>query len=1121
MRYALVFVVSLLTSLGLHAQQGQVEFGKNRVQYHNWHFDEWMKYESRHFVTTWYGTSRKIAETVTALAEVDFDYVRDYLEYLPSEKIRILVYTDLDDLKQSNIGDEEQFESAAGRALVKKNKIFVYFNGDHQFLRKQIRRGLVRILLQNMIVGDTWQEMIQNAALLDLPDWYVQGLELFISDVWTPAMTVRLHEELTDSRANRFVDIAERSPGFAGQAMFFFLNETYGKANLVNLVHLTRLNRSLEAAMINVYGTSLRDLTAEWRTFFMKRYEQVTRGRRPLSDFRNIPFRNPHRVPVTRLALSPDGRRLAYCLNEQGKAMLYVQDLPSDKRRRVFKTGMRNPFQEPDNNYPCFAWAPSGNRLAILYKFRDKLYLGFYDLSTGQWQKEELAPGFQDVHALDFVDEARLVFSATVNGFSDLFLYYPSNRQSRRLTADIWDDLDVHVTRLNNSPGIVFVSNRPDSLLRNRKLDTILPIGDFDVFYYNLDSLPGELVQITHTPFANERQPMGVDTSRIMYLSDRYGLYNREVATLENRVVGHLKHYFMHSGAVITVPADSVIADLDSTLVDSIRTEPVIRPQSVTRPVTDYAFSVERQTYQNGKLLDLVRSGRDYLLIPDTLHGQAVNIRDVSRLPGHTPVRRSRILEAHRDTLPPPDTPGYYFVTPFDDMAAPGINDTPNPSASKRMPDHFLCVNPGPVPAFQPSRITPMRIRFRLDRFTSTADNSLLFGGLDSYAGTPQDFTTPPLGILLKANFEDLFEDYELEGGLRFNLAFNRMEYFLQYKDKKHRLDRQYGLYLLRQNHSDNSANFFIPRTVRNQTVIATSQWKYPLDIYQSFRATATLRFDRALQASTDSFALWSPIIREKRAGLKLEYVFDNSLDVYPNIKNGTRMKCYAEVVKKYNIDLTDQFQFALAKGFMGILGFDARHYQRLLKHSIAAIRVAGATSFGREKLLYLMGGPNNWILPQYDRNIPVPAGNFAYRTLVADLRGFKQNTRNGNSFLLLNQELRLPLFRYLSRRPARSTFLNNVQFVAFLDAGVAWSGKSPFDPANPLNSTTVTATDGTGTPTIQVHVQYFRDPMVWSYGVGLRMLLFGYPVRLDYARGVETRQVQRPVWQVSLGSDF
>jgi hypothetical protein len=134
------------------AQGIQTEFGKNRVQYSR-DFDEWVYYESQNFITYWYGEGRMVGQAVVMIAEAEHDGIQRLLEHRVNDKIEIIVYTDLSDLKQSNIGSEEAFTNATGRTKIFGNKIFVYFNGDHQDLRTQIREGIAGVYLESMLFG--------------------------------------------------------------------------------------------------------------------------------------------------------------------------------------------------------------------------------------------------------------------------------------------------------------------------------------------------------------------------------------------------------------------------------------------------------------------------------------------------------------------------------------------------------------------------------------------------------------------------------------------------------------------------------------------------------------------------------------------------------------------------------------------------------------------------------------------------------------------------------------------------------------------------------------------------------------------------------------------------------
>jgi outer membrane translocation and assembly module TamA len=94
--------------------------------------------------------------------------------------------------------------------------------------------------------------------------------------------------------------------------------------------------------------------------------------------------------------------------------------------------------------------------------------------------------------------------------------------------------------------------------------------------------------------------------------------------------------------------------------------------------------------------------------------------------------------------------------------------------------------------------------------------------------------------------------------------------------------------------------------------------------------------------------------------------------------------------------------------------------------------------------------------------------------------------------------------------------FFRNFQLVGFFDVGTAWEGSNPYSEENPLNTSVV---ENSGL--VSVKVNYFRDPIVAGYGGGVRAMLFGYFVRLDYAWGIETRTIQDPMLYLSIGTDF
>jgi len=1177
--------------LALQSQVADVRFGKNRVQYHQ-DYDEWVQYESDNFTTYWYGEGRNIGQFVVQMAEYDFEYIQSILEHRVNDKLEIIVYTDVTDLKQSNIGNEEAFTNLTGQTKIVGNKIFVYFNGDHTNLRQQIREGIASVYLEAMLFGANLQEIVQNAVMLNLPDWFKQGLAAYLGAPWNTELDNQLRDAILDEDFKNFEVLAEENPKLAGQALWYFIGENFGLSTVSNLLYLTRINRSIESGFLYVLGSPYEVVIRDWAMHFTARYKGEESARDSISG-QALKFKNKRKLPLTQLKMSPDGQKVVYVTNEIGKYKVFLQDVNTGDRQMIFKSGFRNAFQTTDYNYPLLSWSPNGQELAILYEKRDVPKLMLYNTITKKKEVSDLASDYQRVYSIDFVNTYTLVFSATVGGFSDLFLYYTKTRQSERITRDFYDDLDASYVNIGNKRGILFASNRQDSLLATLRMDTILPTENFDIYYYDLETKNPELVRVTHTPFANERQPMALDTTHFSYLSDWSGIFNREVAYLEE----YLHHYdqiiTLEDGEEIILNADSTLENIDSLPVDTIVIVPIIKQRAIAHPVSNYQRNIVLQDkaersnrmvemfYRDGKPMVFVRPiDIDTLITPPLTKYQSKHIKMTQEVPisFHRPERRKKKrnkekVETEEITIPieteteekivlapPPaevkqdtgkvDINNYLFQSEFDDNT-PKEKAKETPKSEEKSSDLVIeetknkdAIQPNPeltivpiqkdiisqsttpddplaeeksVYRFRPGRIVPYRLKFRTDYVTTKMDNTLLFDGLESIASNPDGFSYPPLGILFKANFKDLFEDYEFEGGLRVPTSFNGTEYFAVFHNRKKRLDQRFAVY--RRNLRIAEDNSVQAQRQENNILLAQYGVSYPLDIFRSFRATATVRRDRVLQLATDRATLEEATIRDQRIGLKLEYVFDNTLDVALNIKNGSRYKIFAEVVKKFSLNFTDKLTFEANKGFMTILGLDARHYQRLDRNSIFAVRMAAATSFGSEQNLYFLGGVDNWLFPTNITEIPTPPdGNFAYQTQAANLRGFGSNIRNGSSYALINAELRAPIFKYFSRR-IRSSFIRNFQLVGFFDVGTAWAGTSPYSDENPLNTSFFP--EDNPDSAVRVKVTYFRDPIVAGYGVGARALLFGYFARVDYAWGIETREIQPPMWHFSLGMDF
>ena len=247
-------------------------------------------------------------------------------------------------------------------------------------------------------------------------------------------------------------------------------------------------------------------------------------------------------------------------------------------------------------------------------------------------------------------------------------------------------------------------------------------------------------------------------------------------------------------------------------------------------------------------------------------------------------------------------------------------------------------------------------------------------------------------------------------------------------------------------------------------------------------------------------------------AGTQLNYIFDNTVPMGENLRTGFKFSFLAEAHK----DIINTGDFIR-------LGMDARYYKKLTNTFYLATRFSASHQLGSKTQASMLGGMDNWLFNISEtRNQETPLGldGLANRDIfmsqfVAPLRGFALNKLSGNSHLLFNAELRIPVKSLLSMES--SSILNSLQLVGFTDVGTAWSGSSPFAKSNGFNTNIY----GGNTNPFRATVTDYRNPFLVGYGIGARATVFGYFVKLDYAFGLENKEVKSPITYLTLGYDF
>ncbi len=1127
---SLLFLLAFLligTVNRLPAQMTQMKFGKNRVQYKDF---IWSFYETKHFSIYYYRGGQNLGRYVVEAAEKNLKQIEKKLEYRINTPLQIIVYKNLTDLKQNNIGRGVDIYNRGGLTKIIGTKIFLHFNGNHSDLEQQLREGIARVFLNDMMFGGDIQDAVQNAVLLNLPEWFKKGLVSYAGQSWNAHLDNRLRDGILSGKYNKFHRLSGKDARFAGHSIWHYIAQKYGKNAIPNILYLTRINRSLESGFLFVLGKSVEEVLREWHTFYENKYNEEVQQLNSPPDSLLTGKKSKRKPKYYELAVSPDAQRIAYVTNEIGRYKVNVYHRTEDKRNTILRGGYKSLKRITDYSYPQLDWSPNGEKLAMLYEKKDKIHLVTRDIKSGNEKVNHLDPYFQKVTDFSFAQNGKtLVVSAIVEGQSDIFYFHiPSNRVIR-ITQDYYDDMDPHYVNITNKygekkEGVLFVSNRPhDSIKKTniRNLDTIPSHQEYNIYFYNHQTKSKQLIPITNTSIIQEMDPMAYNQHWLTYLSDENGI--------QNRYVGYLDTTFSHKDTIVyhrdsTVKNPSLpqykYAQIPTKNIDSYHVKPIFKDTAITFPITNRSRNILEHDIpqKSDTIIDLMLHKGRYRFYAYPQKSE-LSTADAFYLPT-THFRKTRPLtkpEKQKSTSESPTTPDtnssnqkstYYFQPPG------------SPETQKSSPPSSSTPKPKEKPAkakksFISTDVEPYHVKFSTEYVLSQLDNTVKFTPYQNFTGNGPIFQNPKLSPLIQVSITDLFENYRFTGGFRVPTNFSGSEYFLSFDYLEHRLDKHFMYY--RRVSSKISENQTLPRRLflKNKMNYIEGGLTWPFSPISSLHGYAGYRNDHIDTLAREPSTLLADDFNENWFLLRLSYVFDNTIKWHKNTLEGWRLKVFGEARKMVNDVNIDPLDLQPEKSHLFILGTDIRNYFNIHRQIIFANRFSMGTSLGPRKLIYYLGGVDNSLFPKFNTETPISSNqNYAFQTLATNMRGFRQNIRNGNSYAVFNSEIRIPFFRY-THLFMNSTFFKNFQFIGFGDVGTAWIGPSPFSEENPLNKQVI------GQPPVVVRVDYLRNPIVQGYGFGARSTVLGYFLRFDVAWGLEDGKFNPPMYYLSLSLDF
>jgi Tol biopolymer transport system component len=1105
----LILTLLALTSSTLYAQQSREVFGKNRIQYRQF---DWMYLSGENFDVYYYDARKAMAQEALEYLESEFDRITDLIGYPPYFKTKVFIYNSLSDLRQSNVGLNHNVFNVGGETEFIKPYVEVAHLGTAQEFKDELLFQISDLMINEMMFGGNLKDMFQSSILMNLPDWFVDGASRYVAKGWSIEMDDYIRQLMATRRARRATKLGGKDAALVGQSIWNFIAEKYGKSSVANILNYTRVTRNEEKSILITLGINFRQLLAEWQKFYTDMSAQVGNAYIHASDSNSFTRQHNRTTEFTTVKISPDGRNIAYAENDRGRFIIKVRSLDTGKEKRILSGGSKVIKQRVDYRLPLIAWADV-NTLGVIGVKNGEYIFWLYDFNTKTKVPRQL-DRFSNIRSFDFSGNGRLIIlSADFEGRSDLFLLSSKRDRVRRLTNDLYDDLDP--TFIPNTNRIVFSSNRAtDTLRANSKPQFEQLSNNYNLFIYDLDSTKFLLTRVTNT-VSKDQSPEALDENNFYYLSDQRGIVNLFKFNRSTGIYTQVTNYA------------SSIKNFDLNFSNNTMT--MVMTKNLKENIfVERGFNINRQVFTPATRRKDLQQARVIRERRKTEENKNMSIKDLlnARLKEAQPQKDSADIVSPPVTSPDSTKT---IATPTDSLQVTPDSTTVRKDSVQAAPPKQNVVNTDNyvfedevVKQNQPSE--PFLTRFMKAREKSRVTGPFPYESKFSSNNLVTSLVVDPLrglGISIETQMNDMLENYRFFGGLMTSVDLRNGDFYGEFQylksliDFSARFDRKGIRWAAPEKDGAPQRNVF--RYSLNRFEIGAS---LPISDRIRFTIKPFAALARSVDLGLENIPQGPPTVAPVNnfyAGIKSEIVYDNSVSTGLNLIEGTRGKISFQ---HYQGLENEDLSFSQAT-------IDVRHYQKIYKEIVFAVRGFAGTFFGRSPKKYLLGGMDNWFFNKTKTTGKTSEGEFnplgyteetqdlLFVEYATSLRGFDYANLFGNSVMLANAELRVPLIRALSSGPISSNFLRNMQFIAFYDIGTAWSGKPPFSSGNSVSYEEI------NNGPFNIKIKNYLNPWLYSYGVGMRTVMLGYYMKVDVAWPVENYEVAKPRLHVTLGFDF
>lgn len=1065
--YKLAFTVGLLAVTGLITESvaqrypSQETFGKNRVQYKTFN---WKIFRTTNFEIYHYQGGTALAKLTAQYAESEFDRITDVLGWTPYSRVKIFLYNSPAELEQSNMGLSTLDNLNEQKLDLSQSRVEVAYTGDQVGFRKKLIKDISLLFVYDMLYGGNMKEALQSSLLLTLPEWFMAGTAAYIAEGWSPELNDYMRDFFKNRNVRKPTLMTGNDATLIGHSIWNYIAERYGKDKISDILNLTRIIRTEQTSITSTLGIqSYNRFLRDWRAYYLnqsKNAEQFYAEPNPTWKYKLNEFSTSDANAV--IKVSPDKKFTAVSEIKNGRYKVYLFNSENGSKKIIRQGKLDIIGGRMKTQPPLLGWSRN-NTLSILANENDRKNFYMYENVGTKKVKVKLRRnirGLDQIVDMDISQDGTMLAVSADKGGQNDLFLISVARAS---TLPLTNDLYDDL-----SPRFVQGSSRRVVFSSNRPLDSL---GTSDKGNFKTISSSFSIFEHDGTPKSNDLlkllQTDGKTKVLPVYADDN------DIVYLSNaKGVNNLFKYTRASNSSVQL----------TNYIQSIRNADLTLQSGGGLAYTYLNDGYYTAAFKNGFDLNATVN------TPSLTNGAVNPVTDKN---APAVVKTDSAVKA----AAPSETPKMALKE--------GEVDTENYQFDEEILKAFESRQRRGTFPTSPNTLT----RTKTTRENIAIKGPYPYKGLFVTNDASSDWRIDPIrgfGYAQSISMNDLLENHIIKAGLFISSNFRNSDLFAEYSNNTYRID--FGVRVDRKSlYIDQEGT---PQKYRFNQLMFTAS--YPFSTTSRISVSPMFTSTRMI----DVYTLANPDLASNYGGVRSEYVFDNSHVNGMNMIEGTRFKI------RYDSYL------GLSNGNESFnrVSIDFRHYQKIHRDLIFAIRAAASHSGGKAPKQNLLGGMENWLGNKKETRTGDNPLNFQkdnrdifFADFATNLRGFNLNRLSGTSYMLLNAELRIPLVKYLYRGAITSSFLRNFQIVGFGDIGTAWTGKGPFSENNSLNTQIIGSEDDP----FRATVTNFKNPYLMGYGVGARTTLFGFYAKFDYAWGVDNGYTNKPIPYVTLGYDF